>query len=197
MDPDIVFGHNTADEVVEALEAIPTLSVVIDLEHLFDSQTGIFTNARRDGRDWEREASMELLHADGTEGFQSGIGLRIRGGYSRSNSNPKHSFRVFFRRDYGNGKLNYPLFGDEGTDNFDKFDLRTSQNYSWPSEHQGGTQWYGKSFPGTCRGKWPTLYPEPLLPPLFQWDVLGDLHDPGAGRDRFLCQLQWWGAGRL
>ena len=137
MDPDIVFDHNTAAETVEALEAIPTLSVVVDLDHLFHAQTGIYTHARSDGRAWEREASMELLHPDGTEGFQSGVGLRIRGGSSRSHTNPKHSFRVFFRRDYGNGKLRYPLFGDEGTDEFDKFDLRTSQSFAWSRRSTG------------------------------------------------------------
>ena len=158
MDPDIVFGHNTAAEVVEALEAIPTLSVVIDLDHLFSSQTGIFTNAGRDGRDWEREASMELLHADGTEGFQSGIGLRIRGGYSRSRNNPKHSFRVFFRRDYGNGKLNYRIFGDEGTDNFDKFDLRTAQNYSWAFGGPGKNTMVREVFSRDTQGEMGQLY---------------------------------------
>ncbi len=131
MDPDIVFGVNTAAEVVEALEAIPTLSMVIDLDHLFNAQTGIYTHAGGDGETWERPASLELINPDGTLGFQSGIGLRIRGGYSRSSNNPKHSFRVFFRKEYGNGQLNYRLFEDEGTDNFDKFDLRTAQNYSW------------------------------------------------------------------
>ena len=137
MDPDIVFNYNTAAETIEALEAIPTLSIVIDLDHLFHEQTGIYTHARSDGRAWEREASMELLHSDGTKGFQSGIGLRIRGGSSRSHTNPKHSFRVFFRRDYGNGTLRYPLFGDEGTDKFDKFDLRTSQSFSWARRSNG------------------------------------------------------------
>ena len=37
-------------------------------------------------------------NADGTTGFQVNAGLRIRGGYSRSGSNPKHAFRFFFRR---------------------------------------------------------------------------------------------------
>ena len=49
----------------------------------------------------------------------------------RSTSNPKHAFRLFFRSEYGDGKLNYPMFGAEGVDRFDKLDLRTSQNYSW------------------------------------------------------------------
>ena len=39
---------------------------------------------------------------------------------------------MFFRREYGAGKLNYPLFDEEGAEEFETFDLRTSQNYSWP-----------------------------------------------------------------
>ena len=64
-------------------------------------------------------------------GFHSPCGVRIRGGYSRDGSNPKHSFRLFFRADYGAGKLEYPIFGDEGTRDFDAFDIQCSQNYSW------------------------------------------------------------------
>ena len=64
-------------------------------------------------------------------------GLRIRGGYSRSNGNPKHAFRLFFRNEYGAGKLEFPLFGDEGVDTFDGFDLRTTQNYSWSFDGSG------------------------------------------------------------
>ena len=30
-----------------------------------------------------------------------------------------------------NGKLKFPLFGDEGADEFDKLDIRTSAQYSW------------------------------------------------------------------
>jgi hypothetical protein len=52
-------------------------------------------------------------------------------GWSRHDDYPKHAFRLFFRSEYGAGKLNFPLFGDEGVNEFDKVDLRTSQNYSW------------------------------------------------------------------
>ena len=71
-------------------------------------------------------------------GFEVNVGLRIRGGYSRNDFNPKHAFRFYFRSDYGDGKLEYPLFGDEGADEFDVLDLRTEQNYSWSSG--GNTQ---------------------------------------------------------
>ena len=131
MDPDIVDGFNTPAQVKEALLAIPTLSVATDLKNLFNADVGIYVNARSDGRAWERPMSLELLNPDGAKGFQANSGLRIRGGYSRSPNNPKHSFRVFFRSEYGPGNLDYPMFEDEGAEEFDKFDLRTSQNYSW------------------------------------------------------------------
>ncbi len=130
-------------QVKDALLSIPTLSIVLDQENLTSSSTGIYSNPNSSGSSWEREASLELIHPPGwidpdgnADGFQTGCGLRIRGGYSRRTQNPKHSFRLFFRNEYGNGRLNYKLFGDEGAGEFDKIDLRGPQNYSWA---QGGT----------------------------------------------------------
>ena len=48
--------------------------------------------------------------------------------------NPKHAIRLFFRGEYGDSKLEYPVHGSEGTDTFDKIDLRTAQNYSWSKD---------------------------------------------------------------
>jgi hypothetical protein len=105
--------------------------VTTDPDHLFNSNTGIYVNAEYHGREWEKPANIELIHPDGTPGFNIDAGLRIRGGWSRHDDYPKHAFRLFFRSEYGAGKLNFPLFGDEGVNEFDKVDLRTSQNYSW------------------------------------------------------------------
>ena len=131
MDPDVINDPRYKDLIEDALLAIPSFSLVTDPANLFDSQTGIYVNAERYGRDWERPASVELIHPDGTEGFQINAGLRIRGGYSRIDANPKHAFRLFFRTEYGAPRLEYPLFGPEGVDEFENMDLRTSQNYSW------------------------------------------------------------------
>lgn len=112
------------------LKALPSMSIVMDLDDLFGPQ-GIYANPGGEGINWERETSLELIQPDGSEGFQVNAGIRIRGGFSRSESNPKHGFRLFFRGEYGDAKLNYPLFGDEGASAFDNFDLRSDQNYSW------------------------------------------------------------------
>lgn len=131
MDPAIVNSRLWQDQLEEALTQIPSMSLVMDINDLLGASEGIYTNAQSHGRDWERPASLELIHPDGTEGFQVEAGVRVRGGFSRSDNNPKHAFRLFFRDEYGDAKLEYPLFGDEGVDEFDKFDLRTAQNYSW------------------------------------------------------------------
>jgi hypothetical protein len=135
MDPDVVNDPRYSGVIDDALLAIPSFSLVTDLAHMFDPSTGIWVNASQEGLPWERPVSVELVYPDGTDGFQIDAGMRIRGGYSVSGNNPKHAFRLFFRSiygaPYGEGKLRYPLFGDEGVKEFDHMDLRCSQNYSW------------------------------------------------------------------
>ena len=112
---------------------IPSISIITDLDNLFNPQSGIYVNPSNDGIEWERPVSVELIdNARGDEfEFQIDAGLRIRGAFSRNPNNPKHSFRLFFRSSYGDAKLKFKLFDDEGTDEYDNVDLRTAQNYSW------------------------------------------------------------------
>ena len=131
MDPDIVEHETWGPQLIDALTQVPTMSLVLDVDDLLGSEEGIYTNANSHGRAWERSASLELIYPDGTEGFQTNAGVRIRGGFSRTGANPKHAFRLFFRDDYGDGTLEFPLFGNEGVSEFEKIDLRTTQNYSW------------------------------------------------------------------
>ena len=141
MDSDIVNSANSAiggvQEVKDALSAIPSISISLKQDD-FSGSSGIFSNPGNRGIAWERPASVELIFPTGyvdpdgnLEGFQVDAGLRVRGGFSRSGSNPKHALRLFFRAEYGDSKLRFPIFGDEGVDEFDNLDLRTSQNYSW------------------------------------------------------------------
>jgi hypothetical protein len=137
MDPAVVNDPRYRDTIKSDLKSIPTLSLVMRLADLFNPSTGIYANPGQDGVNWERPCSFELIYPDGRAGFQVNAGLRIRGGFSRSTDNPKHAFRLFFRDEYGDGKLNYPLFGESGAQEFDKVDLRTFQNYSWSFQGDG------------------------------------------------------------
>ncbi|MDB6076302.1 MAG: hypothetical protein JWO82_49, partial [Akkermansiaceae bacterium] len=143
MDPSIVNNANPdlggPATVKSALLSLPAVSIVTDLPNLFDinGSQGIYAHPDGHGLTWERQASLEWINPpdavnpNGLSQFQVNAGLRMRGGYSRSANNPKHSFRFFFRADYGASKLNYPLFGRRGAQTFDKIDIRTAQNYSW------------------------------------------------------------------
>jgi hypothetical protein len=126
MDPRITVTNHAAT-IKDDLLAVPTYSIVMDIGQF----SNMYTNPGGDTIAWERPASIELIYPDDTKGFQINCGIRIRGGFSRSPDNPKHAFRLFFRQEYGASKLNYPVFGPTGAREFDKFDLRTMQNYSW------------------------------------------------------------------
>ncbi|MHC4500046.1 MAG: CotH kinase family protein, partial [Planctomycetota bacterium] len=134
MDPDVVNDPQYKGLMDDALLAIPSFSLVTDLDNIFNPTTGIYVNALREGRAWERPVSVELLNPDGSRGFQINAGLRIRGGWRRRPFNPKHPFRLFFRAEYSDARLRFPLFEDEGAGEFENIDLRTSQNYSWASD---------------------------------------------------------------
>ena len=131
MDQRVVNDQRYKEKIFDGLKSIPSYSLVMDLDDLFDERSGIFANAKNDGREWERECSLELISANGEIGFQENCGVRIRGGFSRMSANPKHAFRFFFRNEYGPGKLNYPVFGKDAAQEFDNIDLRTFSNYSW------------------------------------------------------------------
>ena len=109
------------------------------LGDLFDPATGIYANSSQTGPNWERPTSVELIYPDGSPGFQVGAGIRIRGGFSAASIYAKHSFRLFFRSEYGDSKLKFPLFGEDATETFDGFDLATFQNHSWSNQGNPGT----------------------------------------------------------
>jgi hypothetical protein len=150
MDSDVVNSAAYAPLLESSLKSIPSFSIVTDLNNLFDPSTGIYVNPSLDTIAAERRGSLELIYPDGKTGFQINCGVRLRGGYSRDPSNPKHSFRFFFRNEYGESKLKFPIFGDDptATDTFDKFDLRTAQNYSWSFAGDGSNFFVGDQF---CR----------------------------------------------
>ena len=134
MDPDVVNDSRYSQYLKASLQDIPSISLVTDNSDMFGSSRGIYVNAYGHGDEWERQCSIELINPDNSIGFRVNAGVRIRGGASRNPGNPKHAFRLFFRKEYGPGKLLYPLFGDEGAAEFDKVDLRTEQNYSWSKD---------------------------------------------------------------
>ncbi|MBN1443524.1 MAG: lamin tail domain-containing protein, partial [Planctomycetes bacterium] len=138
VDPEIVSDPVYSDRFEAALTAVPTVSIVCDVAHMFGSQ-GIYSNPTGEGTAWERPCSAELIFPDGTDGFQVNCGVRIQGGASRQpQKSPKHSFRLLFKGDYGPKRLQYRLFDDSRLDSFDTVILRAGFNNSWI--HWDGSQ---------------------------------------------------------
>lgn len=134
MDPEIVDDPRYRDLMDEALRSLPSMSLVMTKEDLFEAGRGIYANPTSSGQSWERPGSIELIYPDGRKGFQSNCGVRIQGGWFRSpNACSKKSFRLLFKGMYGTTKLRYPLFGDHAAEEFDTITLRGGANdgYTW------------------------------------------------------------------
>jgi len=144
MDPEVT-GDIAYEEIVDdALLAIPTMSVVMDWEDLFGT-SGIHRGNNLEELDYEKVCSLELIYPEASEfmgfdGFQTDCGIRIQGGGGRWDEGTydhKQSFGIRFRREYGEGTLNYPVFesapfnSDSEAGEYDKLILRAGHNKSW------------------------------------------------------------------
>jgi hypothetical protein len=117
--------------IKQSLLALPTLSLSLAPDDLFGADSGIYANPT--SRGLEQPASLEILHADGSPGFQIDAGLRVMGFTSRSpDMTPKHSLRVLFKSEYGAGRLHERFFPDSPTDNFNTIALRANARDAWP-----------------------------------------------------------------
>ncbi len=128
IDTEIVNNPVYTDLINPALLSLPAISVNTDLSNLFDPDTGIYVNSMERGDQWERECSIEIFNVDNTQEFQTNAGIRLKGGWSRQQFNPKYSLRILFKEEYGPKKLEYSFFGAEGASSFKHMELRTEQN---------------------------------------------------------------------
>ncbi len=102
IDPDVVNTSNQR-EFVEGLTSIPTLSIVMDMDHLFNGSQGLYSRKTL-------PASVELLYPSkfsDFEGFQVDCGIRAHSWWLPKE---KNSFRLVFNKDFGPGMLRYPFF---------------------------------------------------------------------------------------
>ncbi|MFB6342113.1 lamin tail domain-containing protein [Saccharicrinis sp. FJH62] len=143
VDPELVADPEFAASLKVALKELPAISIVTKKENFFshdyDEVTGgiyiytgfIFTDNPL-GRDWERPISFELFDNKDSLSLQVDCGITINGGHSRlATKNPKHSFRLKFKSEYGPSRLNFPIFGEDADDSFNTLILRGGFNNTW------------------------------------------------------------------
>jgi hypothetical protein len=127
MDPEVINDPRYNGDIEAVLQSIPGLFLTMDMQSFHN----LYANPKRRGRAWERPVSVEFFDPRNQGGFQVNAGLRIQGELGRSEFMPKHPFRLFFRNEYGAGKLNYPLFPDSPVETFDTLILRSGVNRSF------------------------------------------------------------------
>lgn len=132
---------------------VPVISLMMDANDLFNYETGIYVlgkywaewdseqteayadwqtqgNFSQKGRDWERPVTVQYLTADGSTGFTQDMGVRIKGGITRSFT--QKSLRLIARADYGEKNLKYPILPNneraDGTGLVEKYKSITLRN---------------------------------------------------------------------
>ena len=140
MDQEMTNDPVVAEKIKTGLLSIPVLSIVTDKDYLFsheiDEEKGgiyIFTGPPVGdpmGNGWTRPVSAELFGWN--HDFSVTCGLRLHGGHGRlAEKNPKHSFRLVFKKEYGEKTLNYPLFGEDESEKYNQLVLRCHFGNSW------------------------------------------------------------------
>ena len=84
MDPEVVTNAPWKSTIESDLKSLPSFSIVMNLNDLFDPGAGIYANPGGDTLAWERPCSLELIEPSGKKGFHENCGIRIRGGFSRT-----------------------------------------------------------------------------------------------------------------
>src|SRR5262249_5453410 len=150
--PSKVSTHTYLFNQSPAIRSLPIMSIVTTVSNLYGRSgiigmgggsragNGLFItnnpatdyhNPSAHGIAWERPVSAELIQPADNSGFQIDCGIRVQGSdwqRPRTLQNTKFSYRLYFRGDYGTGRLNYPLFPRTTLQSFDQIVLRAGYN---------------------------------------------------------------------
>jgi hypothetical protein len=134
---------------------VPVISLSTNEDRLFDYEDGIFVagkdfddwralnptddpsyegegNFEREGVEFEKRSHFSYF-VNGVEEINQDMGIRVRGGHSRTF--PSKSMSLYAREDYGDGDFDYNFFDDNPYDSFERLVLRN-----------GGGDFYGSTF---------------------------------------------------
>ncbi|HLB73692.1 MAG TPA: CotH kinase family protein, partial [Sedimentisphaerales bacterium] len=140
MDPDVVDSSTYRNTIKNDLQAVPTMSLNMPVNDWFGASSdveegGIYSHPEWEdmyGPEAERAVSVEYFDPTTGEEFQINALVRIAGG---SSTQPwkmdKLSMRVKFSGRAGPAKLEFAIFEDEATGQFDTLVLDARMNNSW------------------------------------------------------------------
>ena len=158
MDSEMTNDPELRPKIAEGLQSLPVVSIVSDKENFFshelDEERGgiyIYTGppvGDPTGHGWTRPASVEMFLPGGKAvdsgalvDFSTTCGVRLHGGHGRlAEKNPKHSFRLVFKEEYGPKTLKAPIFGEDEPTKFDQLVLRCHFGNAWQHWDEGNRQ---------------------------------------------------------
>ena len=138
VDPNVVNTTLAGYSFEQALAALPTLSIVAAHDDLWKvgsgTAGGLYYDTTQRGLASERRVSLEYFQPDGIGNtWHADAGLRTHGNSSRDHGfTSKHPLRVYFRGEYGTGKLKEKIFEDSPLQEFNRLNLRAASTDSWP-----------------------------------------------------------------
>jgi hypothetical protein len=122
--PDGTLSEEVVGTYAMALQTdLPIFSLIAEPEDLWSEERGILSNPIMRGSEWERPAHITYVDENGRFGFNEPVGIRLHG--QGSSFTDKKSLRIYFRREYGSGRLNYPLYPDSDISSFDRLVLHS------------------------------------------------------------------------
>lgn len=138
--PTRIQTHSYLYNLPTSRRLLPVVSLVTATNNLY-GRTGIMEfnprNTQKHGLAWERPVSVEWIRPEDNGGFQVDAGIRVAGGdyirglYAYNTTalpQSKYSFRLYFRGEYGEGRLRYPVFPGTTISEFDTLHLRAGMN---------------------------------------------------------------------
>jgi len=151
MDQEMTSNPTLRPKIIEGLKQLPILSIASDKDNFFSHENDpdrggiyIFTGppvGDATGHGWTRPTSVEFFGGPQQHDLSTSCGIRLHGGHGRlAEKNPKHSFRLVFKEQYGPKTLRYPLYGEDQPSKFDQLVLRCHFGNAWQHWGEGNRE---------------------------------------------------------
>ena len=120
-----VGGVVSATYLVGRRPALPVMSISLEPDDFLD----VHLQSSATGHSSERPAFLEIFNPAGKRVVATGFGFRLHGGAGRRGDlKTKKSYRAYFRKVYGDGRVDHPIIAEAGVEDFDKLVLRANSN---------------------------------------------------------------------
>ena len=122
--PGPVQTHTYFVDLNNQIGTLPVVAISTHPDNFWDAEKGIYVQDFKP--EWEVPVNIELFENDGSDraAFNLKAGVKINALYAWKL--PQKMLGVYFRKDYGDGKLDYPLIFEKGRKKYDSFALRAS-----------------------------------------------------------------------